>query len=69
MTLGVSVSNNLMNSIALAYLIPIFSSFGDVYSHSYSLWIHPVVVKKTVCVVTCLAKFTTARRIVATGVA
>jgi hypothetical protein len=38
MTLGVSVSNNLMPSIALALL----------YSNSYCLWFHPFVVKKTV---------------------
>jgi hypothetical protein len=41
MTLGVTVSNNLLPS--LAYFIPIFLSFSDIYSHSNSLWIHPDV--------------------------
>lgn len=64
-----------MPSIGLAYFIPIFLSFGDVYSNDNSLWIHPVIVKKTVYVVgyakmgevTCLAKFRTARMIVVTS--
>jgi hypothetical protein len=32
-----------MPSVALAYFIPIFSSFSDIYSDINYLWIYPVV--------------------------
>jgi hypothetical protein len=44
MSLGVSVSNHLLPS--LAYFIPIFLSFSDIYSRCNSLWIYPDVVTK-----------------------
>jgi hypothetical protein len=48
MTLRVPKQQFDMLSMALANFIPIFWSVSDIYSHSSSLCIHPVVVQKTV---------------------